>query len=486
MKAFSSLKRDVRTFCKPKSKNPRRENGQGVSNDVTEAQCADSGIQLASRPPTAAGPDEVQATRGSDPHTAQVEVVSIGSQVAIGDQEHDVASNRRVSQDSGFLETANDSPLIVENPRNDDGDDPIEEVGEEGDQDPDSEADEPLTYEEAQSLRDNAYTIFGAEEPEDFTDGPARFVESADGVKNCVALLVTYDLSQKIQAALQRQHEFSRFELEGLFRRQSLSRLEDDVHREIASCKARLFRLENAGGIETEDGQRLEQQLANLQLMLPDVKNRKQKVSVDVDMRAKQLRNRQAAVNAHLEEAFICAHLIAPHEEGPQAEIEKLDVSQEYLEFCQRLEGPDDFIFEDAVVSLDNNRNYPEVPPPSEEEQARQDVINSLWAAKEALDLAHRNFDNRDNDRAREYEANVQAADRGEDTTDDSPEAFDVRWVVARFRDLTRALIEAEASTPISSAWRSKPGYHYILPTTSRYLKAWETIPDTRCQRSKE
>jgi hypothetical protein len=95
-------------------------------------------------------------------------------------------------------------------------------------------------------------------------------------------------------------------------------------------------------------------------------------------------------------------------------------------------------------MPLDDRRDHMEVPPPTEEEQARQDVINSLWAAKEALDLAHQNFDNREHDRAREYEVNVQASNRGEDTTDDSPEAFDVRWVV-RFRDLTRALIEAEA-----------------------------------------
>lgn len=182
--------------------------------------------------------------------------------------------------------------------------------------------------------------------------------------------------------------------------------------------------------MDTEDGQKLEQQLTNLQLMLPDIQNRKQKTSVDVDMRAKQLRNLQAAVNARLEEASVCARLVAPHVEEPEPEIEKLDVSQEYLGFCQRLEGPDDTVFEDAVLPLDNNRDYLKVPPPSEEEQAREEVVNSLWAAKEVLDLAHREFDNRENDRAREYQANVEAAGQGEATTDDSPEAFDVRWAM--------------------------------------------------------
>ena len=178
--------------------------------------------------------------------------------------------------------------------------------------------------------------------------------------------------------------------------------------------------------------------------MIPDIRGRRHEVSIDIDMQAEQLRNMQAAVNEHLEEAFICARLIAPHKEEPEPEIEKLDVSQEYLEFCHKLKRANDNIFEDFILPIGNNRDYLKVPPPSEEEQARQDVINSLWAAKEALDLAHRDFDNRGNDRARENQGNVEAADRGEDTTDDSPEAFDVRWVI-RFRELTRALIEAEA-----------------------------------------
>ena len=40
----------------------------------------------------------------------------------------------------------------------------------------------------------------------------------SDNVKRCAALLVPYDLSQKIQEALRGQHEFSRIELEGLNR----------------------------------------------------------------------------------------------------------------------------------------------------------------------------------------------------------------------------------------------------------------------------
>ena len=443
MKTFSNLKRDIRTFYKPKSKNPRREDDQDTGSDSIEAQCAGPGVQLASRTPRVTDPDEVQATRGSDSHTDPTGSVGADAQAATDDHESVVSSNRKASSEHFDPTATSRSASAAEQSQGDSATSLAE--SEQEYQDSIAEETELLTFEEAQALRDQAYRTFACEEPEDFTDGPTRTIVASDNIKRCAALLVPYDLSQKIQEALQGQHDFSRIEREGLFRRQSLLRLEDDVHREIFSCKARLCRLEDAGQMEAEDAQKLQQQMANLQLMLPDITLRKQKASVDVDMHAKRLRGLQAAVNAHLEEAFICAHLIAPYEKGPEPEIEKLDVSQEYLEFCQRLEGPDDFVFEDIVAPLDNNRDYPEVPPPSEEEEARQAVINSLWAAKEALDIAHQDFDNRENDRAREYEANVQAADRGDNTTDDSPEAFDVRWVI-RFRDLTRALIDAEAA----------------------------------------
>ncbi|KAM0695155.1 hypothetical protein Q7P36_005511 [Cladosporium allicinum] len=440
MKTFSSLKRDIRTLYRPKSKGKKQDEGQGLGDGIAEAPCDGPSIQLEPVPTTPARPDETQKLADTDSHIDSAEDAFAKAQAATDDKEQDTSGSTS-SPIPEVPKADSISTSAVEEAQANEEDDRFA-VSELEDQDFDLEDGEPLDSEEPQSLQDQLYIQFLAEEPEDFTEGPARIIASHDGVKPCAALLMPYDLSQKIQAALQRHHEFARLELEGLFRKQSLSRLEDNVHREIASCKARLCRLEDAGQIETEDGQRLVQQLSNLQLMLPDIGERKQKASVDVDMHAKQLRRRQAAVNTHLEEAFIHANLIAPHEEMPEPEIEKLDVSQEYLESCQRLEGPDDYVFEDVVVPLDNNRGYPEVP--TEEEQARQAVINSLWAAKEALDLAHKDFDDRENDRAREYEINVQAADRGEDTTDDSPEAFDIRWVV-RFRDLTRALIEAEA-----------------------------------------
>lgn len=339
MKSFTNFKRDIRTFYKPKGKNSRRDNDQDIGNDTTGAQCADPGIQLASRPSTAAGPDEVQATPRSDSHTDPVEVVSTRAEAATDYHEPGDSSDCRASSEYLDPTTTSRSASAVEQSRVDDGTSLAESEQLEY-QESIAEETELITFEEAQALRDQAYRTFACEEPEDFTDGPARIVVISDNVKRCAALLVPYDLSQKIQEALRGQHEFSRIELEGLFRRQSLIRLEDDVHREIFSCKARLCRLEDAGQMDTEDAQKLEQQMANLQLMLPDIGLRKQKASVDVDMHARRLRDQQAKVNAHLEEAFICAHLTVPHEKGPEPEIEKLDVSQITWSFVSDLKAP--------------------------------------------------------------------------------------------------------------------------------------------------
>jgi hypothetical protein len=425
MKSFSNFKRDIRTLYKPKSKGKRRDESQELEVNTTEETCDEPNIQLEPVASTTARPEDTLTLANARLNTGPAQDVAGIAQAAPDDCEQDTSSTSMVSLSSNVPDVEDDTISTVEEGQA--NEDERTTGSESEDQMTDSEYDEPITFEEAQSLRDQLCIQFTTEAPEDFTDGPARIIGSADGVKRCAALLVPDDLSQKIQKALQGQHNFSHIQREGLFRRQSLLRLEDDVHREIFSCKAILCRLEVAGQMETEDAQKLGQQMGNLQLMLPDIGLRKQKASVDVDMHAKRLRNLQAAVNTHLEEAFICAQLIAPHEKGPEPEIEKLDVNQQYLKFCQRLEGPDDFVFEDVVVTLDNNRDYPEMPPPTEEEQARQNVINSLWAAKAALDIAHQDFDNRENDRAREYEVNVQAADRGETTTDDSPEAFDVR-----------------------------------------------------------
>jgi hypothetical protein len=304
---------------------------------------------------------------------------------------------------------------------------------------------EAMDVDEAQAVRNKAYLAFDCEEEDDYTDGPARFVLAVDGIKHCAALLMTYELSKKIQKAIHRHRKYLRAENAGISQRQSLSRLENGVRREISSCSTRLAILEEENRLDSEDGRKLGKQLETLELMLSDVQGRREAVLADVEFQARQLWSLQAAANVGLKEAFICANLMERVEEESEPESERLDVHQEYENFCRKLETAHGEYFEFAGPPLDTNTEHLEIPPASEEEQARQEVINALWAAKETLDLARRDFEERKNIRAREFQANQAAADRGEPTTDATPDDFDVRWVV-RYGELTRDLINAEAA----------------------------------------
>lgn len=496
MKAFESLKRDFRGLYQSKSKVKKRDRAQSLDNGPMDALRGGSAIPLApvdstqiadsevTRPSTAptlqteqsdhAFPDShyVRVVKSTEPGSAGDELDSPmedqgdlkrpqSLMQGIEDANTPAGSSSRPSSDRWQKAVAQGD---VAGPNHNHVDSPMETrsiVGRRlsataNDEQPSGSLDQvstpekdegnpEWTFEEAQSVRDQVYVIFTTEARDDYTDGPARFMVAQDGVKHCAALLMTFDLSQAIQEAILGHREYLRAENVGLSQRQSLSRLEDDVQLEISSCNTRLALMDEEGRMESEDAQKLVQQQEKLELMLEDVQLRRQGVYNEVELQATRLRNLQAAMNVQLEEAFVCANLLTQEEEEPEPEIEDLDVHQEYGNFCRKLETAHDEPFEFAGPPLDTNREHLEVPPPSEEEQARQQVINNLWAAKETLDQARRDFEEREATRAREFQENQAAADRGEPTTDATSDEFDMRWVV-RYGELTRNLIDAEAA----------------------------------------
>jgi hypothetical protein len=158
------------------------------------------------------------------------------------------------------------------------------------------------------------------------------------------------------------------------------------------------------------------------------------------------LREVQAAANALIEEAYVPAGLVEGDREEASPPIQELDLETEYAAFCEQLGSAHNTGTVAAAPPLDTSRDDDdEVPVPTEEEQARQTHINALWASKETLEQGRRDFEEREAQSARELKVNMVAEDNGEPISDDSPEAFDQRWVL-RYRELTRALIEAEAA----------------------------------------
>lgn len=491
MKTFETLKRDFRGLYTSKSKVKKRGRAQTLENGAIETLNGEPDIPLASvasqpvdavRPSTApegtvedlvqvspdhfqeSGAQAVESTRAGDdldspmedqsdmkrllsaidainPPSSPAQASTQAPVYHINEEEGGVfATNSGDDSTASGLVAPSDADVAIST---------VEETGEPTEnshQEPATESKEEiqfLTFEEAQEMRDPFYVAFNVEERQDYTGGPARFILAADGVKDCVAMLMTFNLSQVIQESIRAQREYTRIETLGLFHRQSLWRLEHGIQREIASCNTRLAIMEEEGRLQSSDAHKLERQLANLELMVSDVQSRRERTHADLNSEARRLRNLQADVNVHLEDAFIHARLLAEEEEESEPEIEELDLAQEYEIFCRKLENANDNHSDVSIPPLDTNREHLEVPPPSEEEQARQQVINALWGARETLDLARRDFEERETTRARVFQENQAAPDRGEPTTDATPDDFDMRWVL-RYGELTRDLINAE------------------------------------------
>lgn len=448
MKTFDHIKRELRTLYRPKGLTKTRAKATGISKGATEQLNEGSDIQLRhmSSLPDAKEVEEREDTSSyKAPGSTQIISQSPLEEDESLTQEMDIepgvrttsfeTSNRQATDEAGP-----EDEVSRELPSNTNTDSYQQQVDLEAAQNV-----QPLSWEEAQAIREGEYMVFYYEEPSDYTEGPARMIYTADGVKqDCVALLMTLELSAKIQKAILRQRDFARAKTAGMIERRSLLRLDSKIGREISSCMTRLAILEKAGKAESEAYQKLEQQKSNLELMRKDIHDRRERIrnNIEVD-RAEKLLAIQADVNAHLEEAFIAARLLAPAEEEPEPPFEELDVAQEYQAFCEQLAAMNEEPFEYSV--FDHNSDHMKAEPLSEEQQARQAVINDFWRVKDALDLAHREFDNREAQRDREYQENITAADNGGATTDESPEAFDVRWVMQN-RNLTRNLIDAEAA----------------------------------------
>jgi hypothetical protein len=325
MKKFSNLKRDFRTLYKPRGRDRRRENAQALSEDDSESLRPHTHEGWVGRP-TGLDPtqpryhaveqaESIRSERENIMHDFQhanpaycpqrVIEESIQSMQRPDDRIGSSAQERE-TQDEGdvisytepfVFEKLPDQETVMEGTKpstlkksqdqaaTEDTDPNALEDSEiqeamPSDTEPDlqnqeevPEETEPLTFEEAQAIRDQSYLAFASEEEDDFTDGPARFVLGVDGIKQCAALLLTYELSQKIQKAIHAQREYVRIEDASLSQRQALSRLEGDVRRQVASCNTRLAIMEEENRLDSDDARNLEQQREKLELMVEDVQS---------------------------------------------------------------------------------------------------------------------------------------------------------------------------------------------------------------------
>ncbi|KAI7352974.1 hypothetical protein KC354_g11752 [Hortaea werneckii] len=296
---------------------------------------------------------------------------------------------------------------------------------------------------EQQAIRNESYIISTGEEPEDYTEGPARLVVANDGIKECAALLLTWELSAKVQQAVEAQRNHDRLRQKAVRTLEVALNFEMDLETEIANHESRLSMLETEGIPDQERVVALQEELATLKSMLKDSCEARQAADVQKVSETAALAEVQAGVITTLEEAFVHARLVASDVAG-MPDIPDLDMQTEYLKYRSAQHADGDDTNASTVAPLDTNDEHLQAAPLSKEEQKTKDLADSFFIAQARLQKAQDAFDSREMRREQEWQANVDAGTRGEEVRDATPEDFDARWL-KHVQELTREVIDAEA-----------------------------------------
>ncbi|KAI6813765.1 hypothetical protein KC342_g16692 [Hortaea werneckii] len=295
---------------------------------------------------------------------------------------------------------------------------------------------------EQQAIRNASYIVSTGEEPGDYTEGPARLVAASDGIKDCAALLLTWELSARIQQAVQAQRDHHRSRQKAVRQLEVALNFEMDLETEIANHESRLSMLEAEELADQETVVALQEELATLKSMLRGSCEARQAADVRRTSETAALAEVQSAVTAVLEEV-VHAQLVASDIAG-MPDSPELDLQTEYLKYRSTQHEDGDNTNAYGVAPLDTNDEHLQAAPLSEEEQKKKDPADLFYTAQARLLKAQDAFDSREARREQEWQANVDAETRGEEVRDATPEDFDIRWL-KHVQELTREVIDAEA-----------------------------------------
>lgn len=317
---------------------------------------------------------------------------------------------------------------------------------------PGPEAPQALDPDQAQLLRDRVYYLFDYEDQTDYTEGPCRMADGTDGVKVCAVLLMTLPLSTKIQDAVIAQRNLAKAKRSATSQKLACLRFKSKLNAEIANRKNQI----KQGADDDTELDRLEEELHNLGRMLEGNRVEEQLIKNEVQNESEQLLRIQERAIEEIEGAFVHAQLLPPLDDTADTPVEEYDLQKEYEKFVdkklgqvRRSSGPGS---ESYTSSSDRS-----VETPTPEVQRKKELASTVWAAQRRYELVQGSFDRRDKDRAEEKRANALAYERGEETTDLTPEDFDLRWV-RKIHQLTRELIEAESALSAVKAAAAEEG----------------------------
>ncbi|SMY23876.1 unnamed protein product [Zymoseptoria tritici ST99CH_1A5] len=373
--------------------------------------------------------------------------------------EPDSKAARRQNYRDNSTQTCDESTPVFDN-------DGVDEAEHTSERSPDEDTDEVLddrcrsenTFDDIdeQSLREERYVRIHDEVEEDYTAGPSRLVLATDGLKeDCPALLMTLELSACIQQTIYAEREFAKEKQLALDQHFQLENLEWKVRREIEAHEYRRRKTDSEDNtVETPVSTSSAKEVDNLHLMLENVKQRISTADVQRNTQAMILQECSEALNACLEESFIAAEIVHPAVLEPEIDVEPLDLQQEYQAFCEQLREMEEGSQASSVAALNvTGDTYLLVPPQvlTPEEQAQADLKSAFFDARERLQNASYDFDQRETARRDE-----------QCRTDEDEETFDLRWL-QHIRDLTREVIEAEEAFAAAKAAAKEAGLNLTL-----------------------
>ncbi|CAK1356182.1 unnamed protein product [Cercospora beticola] len=305
---------------------------------------------------------------------------------------------------------------------------------------------------ELQARREQEYIQFvDYNSPDDYTDGPARFVERSDGVKDCAALLLTFDMSVKIIEASEIQRQYAREARHAEEQMKEISRFESELSSEILNHRARISH-EEARDEEQEATAacltKLRADLIALEDMLEGLEVRKQELEASLRWRGEMLTEAQAEVAMQLDEAFVAGNLLAPDTEE-EIPVEYFDLQDQYQKLHRQQTGEEEEEDDDhmsqisALVDVSTAYLRDQVAALSAEQAAEVNVRSKLNDAMQRWLTAEQRFDYKEVERAQDWHATKVGWQRGDPTQDANQEAFDLRWY-QNFQAITRELVEAE------------------------------------------
>ncbi|OCL12335.1 hypothetical protein AOQ84DRAFT_420121 [Glonium stellatum] len=188
-------------------------------------------------------------------------------------------------------------------------------------------------------VRVNVDCIFSVEEEEDYTSGPAKMIIANDGSKKCAALLLSFELSTKIQNALTGQRKLRGLELRIEQQRTEIFHNDQKAFGFVIRTRNQLARLKKkATGDSVEPTDEQKQHMQELQDRINEAEDRRSTLRIEDESLAEQLRlavqNQrmlQHEVDVILDDVYVNCQLLEPQTTPlPSQQFEFLAIPEAY------------------------------------------------------------------------------------------------------------------------------------------------------------